>query len=680
MCSPEHCALRARGADPRPATSRRGVRALGLLLIAALCHGVVGAQVQPQANADGRFGTLEHQYTVYFMSRFPVVATYFGGSAFDPALATIDGKLRDCSPQALIDEDAELTKFHERFDALAPETLSARRRIDRGVALAEIEFLLHQHQVRRHQERALDSYVDEPFRGVDWQIQGMTATGTATHGTDAEWRAVIARAHAVPAYMENAQHQLAAGVARKNTPDWRVLVDFGLGSTLADAQYFAHTLPEMAAQEISGDRRSALLLDLRVAGDAASAAYLALRRFIVATFFDSPAAKDASALQAQYRTDHFAFGETEYDWALQHNFKLQTNAGELFNTAWPIVEATRASMEALARTIAADHKWQVPAGGAEAVRAVLEKLSHDAPKNDDEMAEWYRQTGVRLVAYARATGLFDVPQDYRLTVTITPPPLRASIEGAAYYPAPAFKHTGVGRFYVTPTDNDPAVLAQEDNRSALADLAAHEGFPGHDWHYKVMTEYRDGISPVRWITPGAVEDSSSMWQDSLAAEGWALYAEALLAEPQGKAKHGFYTPEERLYQLRGKLYRDLRVRIDTGIHTGRMSFEDAVSQFSEVVDFLPGSCSDAKALADDSKRASCASARAAVTRYSRWPTQAITYRLGKDAILALRQQAQNELGPKFSAKRFHLEFMKQGTIPPGYFGTELLRTLAGAPP
>ena len=82
-----------------------------------------------------------------------------------------------------------------------------------------------------------------------------------------------------------------------------------------------------------------------------------------------------------------------------------------------------------------------------------------------------------------------------------------------------------------------------------------------------------------------------MWQDSLASEGWALYAEALLAEPQGTAKNGFYTPEEHLYQLRGKLYRDLRVRIDTGIHTGRLSFDDAVTLFSEVVDFLPGSCS-----------------------------------------------------------------------------------------
>ena len=68
-----------------------------------------------------------------------------------------------------------------------------------------------------------------------------------------------------------------------------------------------------------------------------------------------------------------------------------------------------------------------------------------------------------------------------------------------------------------------------------------------------------------------------------------------------------------------------------------------------------------------------------MTRYSRWPTQAITYRLGKEQILALRKRAQQILGARYSPQRFHLEFMKQGTIPAGYFGDELLRELrAGA--
>jgi len=231
----------------------------------------------------------------------------------------------------------------------------------------------------------------------------------------------------------------------------------------------------------------------------------------------------------------------------------------------------------------------------------------------------------------------------------------------------------VGRFYVTTSGKDDPAVLKENNRAALADLAAHEGFPGHDWHYKVMTQYRDQIAGVRWLTPGAVEDSSSMWEDSMAAEGWALYSEALMAEAQPGAPEGFYTPEERLYQLQGKLYRDLRVRVDTGIHTGRMSFNDAADLFSEIVDFQPGKCADADK--SDSKRASCDSAERAIFRYSKWPTQAITYRLGKEEIFALRTEAARLMGDKFSPKEFHLLFMRQGTIPAGYFREELLREL-----
>ncbi|MBK7993720.1 MAG: DUF885 family protein [Blastocatellia bacterium] len=214
-----------------------------------------------------------------------------------------------------------------------------------------------------------------------------------------------------------------------------------------------------------------------------------------------------------------------------------------------------------------------------------------------------------------------------------------------------------------------------NNRASIADLSAHEGFPGHDWNYKVMTQYRDRISPVRWLTAGAVEDSSSMWQDSMASEGWGLYSEALMAEPQADSPNGFYTLEEKLYQLQGKLYRDLRVRIDTGIHIGKMKYDEAVDLFSEIVDFQPGSCQSAEALKNDAKRASCDSSEKAIFRYSKWPTQAITYRIGKDQIFALRAEANKLLGDKFSPKAFHILFMQYGTIPPPYFRAELLKEL-----
>ncbi|MFY9570712.1 MAG: DUF885 domain-containing protein [Blastocatellia bacterium] len=620
---------------------------------------------------DGEFKKTHDAYVVEFLRRNPTVNTYLGGAGFDPSLKDVDGTLRDHSAAALEAEDRWLAEAQKSFEGIAADTLSANLRIDREVALAQIRFLLHQHQARRYQERALDTYTDEPFRALDWQLQGMTQTGEKTYGTAEEWSLVARRIGAVPRFLGVAQEQLSAGIASNNTPDFRMLNRNGISTSEADAKYFEETLPKLAEERIAGAGREQLLGQIRNASKQAAGAYRALRDFVAKTFFDDVT---SARVKPQFAGDRFAMGEAEYNWALKNNFYLEKTAAQLYDEAWPIVEATQKEMVDLAREIGKTHGWTLPTEGPAAVRAVFDELSKDYPRSDTEMISWYREAAFRLVDYARKTGIFDVPADYKLEVVETPPPLRASIDGAAYYPAPPFKTTGVGRYYVTPTDNDIAAL-KSNNRSALADLSAHEGFPGHDWYYKVLTGYRDQIGAVRWLTPGAVEDSSSMWEDSMPSEGWALYSEALMAEPQPGAPQGFYTPEERLYQLQGKLYRDLRVRVDTGIHTGRMSFDDAVDLFSQVVDFLPGSCRDAAATAKDDKRASCKSAEGAIFRYSKWPTQAITYRLGKDQIYALREEAAKLLGDRFSAKTFHLLFIKQGTIPSGYFRDELLRDI-----
>jgi uncharacterized protein (DUF885 family) len=652
-----------------------------LVLLAAVLANANAAPAPPHAesDADARFTALEHAYVVYSMRRFPVMATYLGGSAFDPSLAQVDGTLRDNAQAAILAEDQQLRALRTQFAQAEPRRLSARRRIDRLVALAQIDFLLHQHEILRHQQSAIDSYVDEPLRGIDWQIQGMKPTGAATSGTEAQWQQVLARTRAVPAYLAAAQAQLAAGVRAGRAPDWRLLMDYGLNSTAADTEYFAKTLPGIAGQLMTGATRESLQRQLQQAGRDAAAAYQQLHDYVAQTFFVDPAGKDAKALKPPFRADRFALGEAEYDWALHNNLHVETTATGLFNQSGPALQARRAQMIALARAIAQAHHW-VPAGtsgaGDALVHMVFEHLQQNAPATDAAMIESYRKVGARLVDYGRASHLFDVPAQYRLDVTITPPPLRSSIESAAYYPAPIFTPDGVGRFYLTPTGDDAQLLRELHNFDAEPDVAAHEGFPGHDWNYKVMTAGRAQISPVRWLTPGAVEDSSSMWEDSISTEGWALYAEGLMAEPQSAAPHGFYTPEERLYELQGELLRDLRMRLDPGLHTGRIAFEDAVTQFSEIIDFLPGSCRDPKALADPAKHASCASARSAINRYARWPTQAVTYRLGKDQILSLRHRAQRLFGPEFSEQRFHLEFMKQGPIPPGYFAEELLRGLS----
>ncbi|HEV2881160.1 MAG TPA: DUF885 domain-containing protein [Pyrinomonadaceae bacterium] len=654
-----------------------------VLTSAAACVQQTAQQNANQAQAsdssgDQNFKRIHDAYVRDFLRRNPTVNTYLGGAGLDPALRDVDGQLRDHSAAAIEAEDRWLTDTQKSLEAIAPGTLSPTLRIDREVALAQIRFLLHQHGTRKYQQRALDTYTDEPFRAVDWQLQGMTQTGEKTYGTPEEWSLVVKRLQAVPRYFQVAQEQLAAGVKSGNTPDHRMLLRNGITTAEKTAQYFEKTLPDLAAERIAqGAGRDEQLKQLNEAAKGAAGAYRALRDYVAQNFFDNASQPTAANVKAQFRADRFAMGEDEYNWALKNNLRMpDATAGKLFDESMAIVNATQAEMVTLAREIGKKKAMELPEDGHSAVLAVFEELGKDYPKSDAEMVKWYEEAAFRLVEYGRKSGVFDVPADYKLEVVETPPPLRASIDGAAYYPAPPFKTSGVGRFYVTTSgSNDEAVL-KENNRASLADLAAHEGFPGHDWHYKVMTQYRERIAPARWLTPGAVEDSSSMWQDSMAAEGWGLYSEALMAEPQPGFPTGFYSPEERLYQLKGKLYRDLRVRIDTGIHTGRMSYDDAVDLFSQVVDFQPGSCRDAAAVAaKPAKRASCDSAERAIFRYSKWPTQAITYRLGKDQIFALRKDAAQIAGDRFSPRDFHVLFMQQGTIPVGYFREELLKEL-----
>jgi uncharacterized protein (DUF885 family) len=650
-----------------------------LALLASACApkapaAVAPASAQAPVSGDEAFRALERRYAVEFLRRNPSESTYLGGSGLDASLAEADGRLRDFSAAALEAEGRWLEELQRAFEG-ATDLSSPALRIDREVALAQLRFLLHQQRHRRYQQRSLDTYTDEPFRAVDASLQGLTRTGAKTAGTPEEWRRLAARLRAVGPYLETARAQLEAGVAAGNTPDRRMLARNGLRTSEANAKYFREDFPALAAERIApGPEREGLLTEVRTASHAAADAFTRFRGQLAALFFEDPSKAEAGVKPA-FAKDAYALGEAEYDRALKYNLRRDITAARLYEESWPVVKATQARMVALAREIGKKRGLALPADDHAAVRAVFEALGEEAPKSDAEQLEGYRRAAVRLVEYARRTGLFEVPADYRLEVVETPEPLRASISGAAYYPAPPFQPNGVGRFYVTPSEGDAAAL-KASNVHTLANLAVHEGFPGHDWYYKMLTRYREDIGPVRWLMPGAVEDSSSMWADSMAMEGWALYAEALMAEPQPGAPEGFFTPEERLYQLGGQLYRELRVPVDIGLHTGRLTYDEAVDLFSQVPGFLPpGSCRDAKAQQDAAKRSSCQSAERAVFRYSKWPTQAITYRLGKDDVLALRQEARERLGKAFDLQRFHIEFMRQGTIPSAYFRDELLRVL-----
>ena len=623
------------------------------------------------------FQKVRHEYFVGFLKYNPETCTYLGGDGAEKELAVSSRNLKDYSEVGRRDEMALYKSIQERLGQVDTKSLSADDAIDYQVMQAQLRFLLHQTLERKYYQRALDTYTTGPFRAVDWQMQQMTDLGNGNYGTQAEWEALAERVGRVPDYLEAALKNLRDGVLGGNRPDSRMVSLDGIKASKANSVYFSDRLLEQAKTYLSQQpHREAVLSDLAPQALAAGAAYADFAQTLANIFLEK-GGDAGETFRDAFKRDAFALGAVEYDWALRNNLKIDRKAEELFGYGDQKVRETQDLMIATARAVAEKRglklEWGDAAKARASVRRVMDALSEDYPKSDAEMFTAYRAKAMDLVAYGRSKGMFDLPADYRLEIVETPPVLQDSVD-AAYYPAPPFKKTGIGRFFLTPTGGDIGRL-KENNLHAMADLCAHEGFPGHDWYYQFLNSRRDTISPIRWLTPGAVEDSSSMWEDSPAAEGWGLYAEALMAEPQAGAPEGFYTPEEKLYAYQGQLLRDARVHLDTGLHTGRLTFDQAVDYYTENVDFLPGACKAPES--DDIRRASCATARRAIYRYSKWPTQAVTYHLGKAAIQALREETRQRLGDRYDDKRFHELVLSQGTVPPGYFKERVLSQAAG---
>lgn len=608
-----------------------------------------------QLSPPSEFARLRDRYFVRVLQLNPVTATYLGGDAYSPELRDVNTRLRDFRPQAIAEELRFYRLIKGTVAAIDPRTLTPEEQIDREVLNAQLDFIIHQLGDLKYYQRSVDTYVQEPFRGVDWQIQQMEDAGGGLLGTEAEWELVARRVGAIPAYLEVAKANLLAGKAAGNIPDWRMVARDGVAGSRSNADYFRTTLPDLARRLVGSRAFGAQALPrVTAAAERAAQAWTAFAAFLEQTY-------------AGDRTDRFAVGTQEYEWRLRNNLRETRTAAQLYAYGQQQVALYQGRMYEVAQAAAREAGLNLPWGTREqknaGVRAVMESLGKDSPKSDDELLQWYVDTGRRAVAYGREHQLFDIPADYRLDVYPTPPVLRSTID-AAYYSAPPFKKTGVGRFYLTPTGNDPAAL-RENNRSSVADTAIHEGFPGHDWHYKYMTQHASEISNIRWLTPGAVEDSSSMWEDSMAAEGWALYAEELMSEAAPGKPYGFYTAGEYLYELQGQLLRSVRIVVDVGMHTGRMSFDQAVDYFTANVSFFPNAC--ARAASDPTAKAICDGAQRALYRYSKWPTQAITYNLGKTAIQSLRDAYRRAQGARYSAKEFHERLMRMGTIPAPYF-------------
>ena len=159
-------------------------------------------------------------------------------------------------------------------------------------------------------------------------------------------------------------------------------------------------------------------------------------------------------------------------------------------------------------------------------------------------------------------------------------------------------------------------------------LFLHEAIPGH--HYQVSLQQENTEIPkfMRFGWFGAY------------GEGWAHYTETLGPE------FGLYTdPYQKMGYLSDQMLRAVRLVVDTGIHTGKMTREQAIKFYlSNISDSEEGTT-------------------AAIERYMAIPGQALGYKIGSLKILELRAKYQKQLGNKFNLAKFHDEILNQGCLP-----------------
>lgn len=193
---------------------------------------------------------------------------------------------------------------------------------------------------------------------------------------------------------------------------------------------------------------------------------------------------------------------------------------------------------------------------------------------------------------------------------------------AAYYQPGAMDDSRPGVFYVNLRDTT------KTPKFAMPTLAYHEGVPGH--HFQIaLAQEQQALPFFRRILPFTAY-----------AEGWALYAERLAWEMGLEAG-----PLDSLGRLRDEMMRAVRLVVDTGLHHGRWTRAQAVAYMREHTGMA-----EADVVAE-------------IERYVVDPGQALAYKTGMLKILALRDKAQQALGPRFDLRQFHDEVLGHGALP-----------------
>ena len=511
-----------------------------------------------------------------------------------------DGRLEDYSAQAIDAEIKALKSFEVRMEAIHPENVKADfvTRTDRDMVLSNIRSQLLTLETIRPWEKNPDNYSSACANGAFTLMERKFAS------PDERLRAVVAREKQMPALLD------AARVNLKNPP--HIYTEIAIEQLPDIISFFEKDVPVAFA-----DAR-----DAEIKAEFQKSNATVVRS--LTSYLEWLRTDLLPRSQGDYRIGAEAFGKK-----LEYDEMVTTPLDKLLEIGWADLRKNQAHFNELARELEP---------GKDAP-AVLEELgeNHPAP---DHLLEAFRATFDGLVSFIRTHNIVTIPSDVRPIVEETPPFMRATTFASMDTPGPFEAHATEAYFNVTLPDPSMTPAQVEGfmhsfNVGTVISTAVHEAYPGHYVQFL-------------W-TPQAPSKVRKLLGANTNVEGWAHYTEQMMLD-EGYGQPGVGAKDEReskflrLGQLQDALLRNARFIVGIEMHTGKMSFDQAVAFFQK-----EGYQSKETAMVETKRGTSD-------------PTY-LYYPLGKLEIMKLREDVKKKQGAAFSLQTFHNDFLRQGFPP-----------------
>jgi uncharacterized protein (DUF885 family) len=321
-------------------------------------------------------------------------------------------------------------------------------------------------------------------------------------------------------------------------------------------------------------------------------------------------------------TGTWVLGKENYDYVLKHRWFLDADADTILARGQKAFEET----EALAQQVA-----QRIQPGAKHWTEVYEKIKDDHPQADG-IKEAYQAKIDLAKAFVIEHKIATLPAGENVITIDTPPAMRRSSPFGTFQSVDAFGDGLQGKLVLTPIEDWMTPQQRKDrlrshHNAWIPIIAVHEAYPGH---------HVDGLN-----RKANTRLLRKVVRESIMSEGWGLYTEEMMFQ------QGFLQGDDvRLTQLRNRLWRAARVIMDASLHTGKMTYDEAVTFLADKVRF------DSYAAGLD------------VDMYTVRPTYVLGYLIGMQEIESIHKDYVAKYGEPSPPSEFYDRLLSVGSIPP----------------